>query len=504
MCLCINPQCHKPQNTSQELFCLNCGSQLLIQGRYRVVKKLAIGGFGEAYEVEDENRDIVNSKLLNNQQLNNQLNNQQSGRQSFFLKVLTNNQPKAIELFQQEAEILRSFNHPGIPKVNADGYFKYFPRNNQDGLHCLVMEKILGVDLQEYIEKRDFSPIDQALAIKWLTELVVIIKEVHKKNMFHRDIKPSNIMLRLTGELVLIDFGTVRFISQTVIKQYGRVTGVVSAGYTPLEQINNNAIPQSDFYALGRTFVFLLTGKEPIDPEVYDHNQDESRWRRLRPDILAELANLIDEMMAEKPKDRPANAGIILQRLAKIDKEFQRVQKKGQKGQKGQKGNNGQKGAIAAQQPTNSKLANIQPVGLGFWLKWVTVTTVGAPLIWFPLGFFQWRMLKRVGYPAGWWVLVTPIGCFGGLAVGSLAGYSIGGFLAGAAVFGAIVGIMQWLVLRRLVKNADFWVWINAASAAISLSVGIAQGGFIGFIISFGLFGALTGTALIWLLKRPI
>jgi Protein kinase domain len=372
------------------------------------------------------------------------------------------------------------------------------------------------VDLQEYIQKRDFSPIDQGLAIKWLIELITIIKEVHKKNLFHRDIKPSNIMLRLTGELVLIDFGTARFISQTVIKQYGGVTGVVSAGYTPLEQINNNAIPQSDFYALGRTFVFLLTGKEPNDPAVYDYHHDESRWRHIRPDILQEFANLIDEMMADRPKNRPANATIILQRLTKIDKQFQKVKQKSNA--LGQNKNNGQNGAIALQtgnikpgnikpgniKPGNIKLANIQPIGLGFWLKWVTVTTVGAPLIWFPLGFFQWRMLKRAGYPAGWWVLATPIGCLGGLATGFLAGYSVGGLVTGAAVFGATVGIMQWLVLRRLVKNADSWVWINSASAAVSLVVGATQGGFIGFLMSFGLFGALTGTALIWLLKRPI
>ncbi len=61
----------------------------------------------------------------------------------------------------------------------------------------------------------------------------MILDKVHSQNFFHRDIKPSNIMLRSSGQLALIDFGTARRVTQTVVNQQGGVTGIISAGFTP-------------------------------------------------------------------------------------------------------------------------------------------------------------------------------------------------------------------------------------------------------------------------------
>ena len=74
-------------------------------------------------------------------------------------------------------------------------------------------------------------------------------------------------MLRPNGQLVLIDFGTAREATITYLAKVGagyQITGIVSAGYTPPEQQNFQAVPQSDFFALGRTFVYLLTGQNEI------------------------------------------------------------------------------------------------------------------------------------------------------------------------------------------------------------------------------------------------
>jgi serine/threonine protein kinase len=183
-----------------------------------------------------------------------------------------------------------------------------------------LMEKIVGMDLRQYMENLGQRPIDQKLAIDWLKEVVTILEKVHDKKFFHRDIKPPNIMIRASGELVLIDFGTARKVTTTVLEQKGGVTQVVSEGYTPQEQIVGDAIPQSDFFALGRTFVALLTGKEPLD--LYDSFRAEVLWRTHAPEISPLLANLIDEMMAHKPSQRPANTQVILQRLAEIDRKL--------------------------------------------------------------------------------------------------------------------------------------------------------------------------------------
>ncbi|MEO1187063.1 MAG: serine/threonine-protein kinase, partial [Cyanobacteria bacterium J06636_27] len=245
MSLCINPLCQKPEdNPDNTLFCFGCGSELLLEGRYRVTKELGGGGFGKTYEV-NETRSNSNKVL----------------------KVLINNHPKAVELFQREAEVLKSLNHPGIPKVESDSYFVYFPRSSTQPLHCLIMEKIEGLDLWEYIRQRQQRPIDEKLAIRWLSEVVDILQKVHTQNFFHRDIKPSNIMLRPNGRLALIDFGSAREVTETYIAKQvqGQVTGIMTAGYSPPEQMHGQAMQQSDFFALGRTFVFLLTGREPGD-----------------------------------------------------------------------------------------------------------------------------------------------------------------------------------------------------------------------------------------------
>ncbi|ALB41910.1 hypothetical protein AA650_16930 [Anabaena sp. WA102] len=301
MSLCINSNCPKPQNPDNILFCQACGSEVLLQQRYRVQCQLGRGGFGVTYEI-----------------------NEVRTNQAKVLKVLINNNPKAVELFKQEADVLSQLHHSGIPQVESDAYFEYYPYNSQNPIHCLVMEKVVGEDLEKYMRKRGLRPINQTTAIEWLKDLIIILEQVHNKDFFHRDIKPPNIMLRSeSAELVLIDFGTVRKVTSTVFKQQGGVTGIISAGYTPSEQINHNAVPQSDFFALGRTFVYLLTGKEPLDPIMYDSYNETLNWRNHAPQISSMLADLLDDMMQRLYKDRPQNSHEILQRIAAIEKALQ-------------------------------------------------------------------------------------------------------------------------------------------------------------------------------------
>ncbi|MEM7725187.1 MAG: RDD family protein [Cyanobacteria bacterium P01_A01_bin.45] len=298
MSICIKPDCLKPDNSDNTLFCQSCGSELLLEGRYRVIKLLGGGGFGQTYEVTDTFQS--NSRVL---------------------KVLINNQSKAVELFQREAEVLKSFQSPGIPKVDADGYFIYFPRDTQQPLHCLVMEKIEGLDLYEYLLQRGGRPINQKVAVQWMKEIITILQQVHSQNIFHRDIKPANVMLRANGRIALIDFGTARSVTSTyyAAQSEGKVTGIMSPGYTPLEQMNGQAVPQSDFFALARTFVYVLTGKEPTHSGIYDSYHDEVRWRHHIKDISPKFADLIDRMMARSPSQRPQNTGEILQVLYEIE-----------------------------------------------------------------------------------------------------------------------------------------------------------------------------------------
>jgi serine/threonine protein kinase len=290
---CINPNCRHSENIDTIKFCQSCGSKLLIDERYRVTTILGQGGFGKTFEVRD--RDGTRKVL----------------------KVLINNDPLGVELFQREAHVLQRLKHPGLPKVEPDAYFTFKPNDTSNLLHCLVMEKIEGKDLQKWLESHNYQPISSEVAIDWLTQLTEILNLVHNQNYFHRDIKPQNIMCRSNGKLALIDFGAVREFTETVQRNSGEVTRISSAGYTPPEQRNGKAEPRSDFFALGRTFVYLLTAQEPRILQD-DPRSGKLIWRTFATQVSKPVADLVDDLMAHFPNGRPKDTQVLLQRLAKM------------------------------------------------------------------------------------------------------------------------------------------------------------------------------------------
>jgi WD40 repeat protein len=225
-----------------------------------------------------------------------------------------------VELFKREYDVLLELsrqNVTGVPR--GDAYFQYSTREGKI-LHCLVMEKVEGINLEQWLKQYD--NLSQKRALKWLREITLILDKIHQQKWLHRDIKPPNIMLRNSGELVLIDFGTAREETQTYHQKVKgqQVTGITSAGYTPNEQQHGQAVIQSDFYALGRTFVHLLTGKHPL--EIYDAVNDVLSWREETENIHPLLLDFIDELMGRLPKNRPANTRFILQRLDEIERQL--------------------------------------------------------------------------------------------------------------------------------------------------------------------------------------
>ncbi|MCC5608432.1 serine/threonine protein kinase [Nostoc sp. CHAB 5834] len=303
MSLCINPVCPKPNHPDnhQNRFCQSCGSHLELLGRYRVTSLLSDKtGFSKVYEAYEQDT----PKILK------------------ILKEDLSSDAKAVELFQQEVTVLGHFFHPGIPK--EDGYFQYQTRNGLV-LHCIAMEKIDGYNLEQWLKQQQNYPISQEQAIAWLKQLVEILHLVHSKQYLHRDIKPSNIMIRSPlgkgwGDLVLIDFGTATEIDRTYPDKLNNgdgMTALMSSGYSAPEQMNAQAVAQSDFFALGRTFVFLLTGYHPLD--MYDMQQNLLHWQNHAIHISPLLLNLIDWLTAPDIKKRPANAQEILQRLEEIE-----------------------------------------------------------------------------------------------------------------------------------------------------------------------------------------
>ncbi len=301
MSLCINPRCPQPNHPENDTshHCSACGTELTLQGRYRVMRLISSqSGFGWVYEAYEQNL----PKILK------------------VLKQEYHQNEKVLELFRREAQVLCHLNHPGVPQVEPDGYFVLPLPGTSAPLHCLVMEKIDGPNLKQWMIQQGNHPISEKQAMLWLTQLADVLHLVHQHNYFHRDMKPENIMLRSTGQLVLVDFGAARQITQTYMAQLGDsgITAVSSAGYTPPEQEQGQAVPQSDFYAMGRTLTYLLTARTPNDSAIYDSRTNAFNWRPLAPQISPPLADLIDDLITPAAMDRPQTTEVILERLGKI------------------------------------------------------------------------------------------------------------------------------------------------------------------------------------------
>ena len=313
MSYCINPNCKKRQNSDNAENCLFCKTSLLIEGRIRLVKPLRLlpedpfSYYTEIFEVDDAGT---------------QWN---PVREQRIMKVLTLNNPQLLSLFEREAQTLQILLHPGIPRSTIDDYFTFVPTSCSK-LHCLVMQKIEGENLAQWIERS--GRISQAQALQWLQQLFEILDFVHRSGFFHRDIKPSNIIVQPNSQLALIDFGGVREVTDTYLAKVSgsagtdtamgyEITAIRTPCYSPLEQINGRAVPQSDFYAVGRTFVYCLTGIQLINLPA---NEKTGRliWRKKAPQIDQPLADFLDELMAPFPAQRPQTTQVILQRLERL------------------------------------------------------------------------------------------------------------------------------------------------------------------------------------------
>ncbi|HEY9850679.1 MAG TPA: serine/threonine-protein kinase [Leptolyngbyaceae cyanobacterium] len=292
---CINPACPRPYPQSiGNNFCNICGSSLRLKNRYIPLEKLGLGGFAAIYSVWD-----LQTKTER------------------VLKLLLETSPKALAMFEQEAIVLANLRHPGVPKVEADGYFQIIVGNApQILMPCLVMEKISGQTLEDIL-KHHPQGLPEKYVLNWLKQAVHILRELHLRQIIHRDIKPSNLMLRQgSGQLVLIDFGGAKQIGPNSSTSQISSTRLFSPGYSPAEQITGSGVgPSADFYALGMTFIHVLTGKYP--PDLEDPKTGELRWRQ-HTTVSPGLAALLDEMVRSDAVLRPHSAREIIRRLGKI------------------------------------------------------------------------------------------------------------------------------------------------------------------------------------------
>lgn len=154
--------------------------------------------------------------------------------------------------FLDEARVLARFNHVNIVRV-----LRYFEAN---GTAYMVMEYQEGESLTEYLKK---GKLEEPELLAIIEPLLSGLEEIHKAGLLHRDIKPNNIYIRNDGRPVLLDFGSARY---AIGQKTRSVTSIVTPGYAPLEQYDNEIKdqgPWSDIYALGAVMYHAISGEAP-------------------------------------------------------------------------------------------------------------------------------------------------------------------------------------------------------------------------------------------------
>jgi serine/threonine protein kinase len=255
----------------------------LLRNRYRIENRLAAGGFGETYIAVDE--DYPNKRRVVVKHLQ-----------------LQSNDPAVLDvarrLFESEGVTLAQL---GEKTDRIPTLYAYFEENRE---FYLVQELIEGQTLTLELGTQKLS---EAATLEIVREILAVLTEVHTNKIVHRDLKPDNIIRRSSDrKLVLIDFGAVKAVRQTILHASGpKSIGIGTAGYMPTEQAMGYPTAASDIYAVGAIALQCLTGKLPSD--LFDEDAMELRWQHLCS-VSDRVANILAKMVAARHLDRYPNA----------------------------------------------------------------------------------------------------------------------------------------------------------------------------------------------------
>lgn len=252
----------------------------VLQGRYRLVSLIAVGGMGQVWHGRDEELDLdIAVKVLK----------EEAGDNAVFLKR-----------FEIEARNAAALSHRNICQVLDFG-------SHEDNAF-MVMELVYGESLASILEREVF--LDERRLVTILAHTCHGLEAAHEAGIIHRDIKPGNLLIQPDDLVKITDFGVSRARDQTTLTQPGMVMG--TAQYlAPELALGKPATPSSDIYALGVIAFEALVGKRPftastpVDIAVAQVNDPVPP---LPDSITPGLAALVMDLLEKNPKNRPPSA----------------------------------------------------------------------------------------------------------------------------------------------------------------------------------------------------
>ncbi|MFI9008669.1 serine/threonine-protein kinase [Actinosynnema sp. NPDC053489] len=259
----------------------------LLAERYRLSKRIAVGGMGEVWEADDTRLDRkVAVKVL---------------------KAELSGDAEFLNRFRIEARTTASLNHPGIAAVHDYGETASIPDGPEDTAY-LVMELVEGEPLAAIIARGRLNA-DRTLDV--LEQAGNALQAAHERGLVHRDVKPGNILVTPTGKVKITDFGIAKAADAAPVTHSGMVMG--TAHYIAPEQaLGHAAEPASDVYALAVCGYECLTGHRPFLSEnavtvAMMHIRDLAP--PLPPDVPPGPRALIEATLVKDPRQRYRNGG---------------------------------------------------------------------------------------------------------------------------------------------------------------------------------------------------
>jgi beta-lactam-binding protein with PASTA domain/predicted Ser/Thr protein kinase len=272
----------------------------LLDGRYRVNRRLARGGMATVYEAVDTRLErIVAVKVMH--------------------PGLAEDRA-FVERFIREARSAARLSHPAAVAV--------FDQSADSGHVFLAMEYVQGRTLRDWL--RDKVRLTPREAFSVMEPVLAALGAAHAAGLVHRDIKPENVLIADDGRVKVADFGLARAVSTS------STTGTALIGtvaYLSPEQVERGvADPRSDVYSAGILLYEMLTGAQPFGGETpiqvaYQHvNYDVPPPSASRESLPYELDQLVVRATRRDPDTRPEDATAFLAEVVRVRRSLTQAQ----------------------------------------------------------------------------------------------------------------------------------------------------------------------------------
>jgi serine/threonine protein kinase len=205
---------------------------------------------------------------------------------------------------------LATLHHPHILPITEYGF--------EESIRFTISPYLPGGVLTEMA--RTTLPLDKIL--RYGTEIASALDYLHRQGIIHRDLKSTNILLDVSRNSYLADFGLARIVSTSTLAFH---TGHGTPPYAPPEQIQMKAItPKSDIFSFGILFYEMFTGQLPwngkrqLGMEQSHSKQEIPDPGEFRKELPSQVWELLKRVTSAIPEERPNSAGDIVKILHSI------------------------------------------------------------------------------------------------------------------------------------------------------------------------------------------